>query len=118
METPQEAPLYPPPPEIRHLTFRSSRIIYYGPHACANCGILVCKMGHDWGGNAFTYPEGPIYPNTEWQLHVCDPKRAAKYEAMKGSTTRIPSAGRQTGQWGKSMLGASQSHSRTICYPI
>ncbi len=62
---------------MNHLTFRSSRIIYYGPHACENCGVLICKMGHNFGGNAFTYPEGPIYPNTEWHAHVCDPKRVA-----------------------------------------
>jgi hypothetical protein len=69
---------YPAPPErINHLTFRSSRIIYYGPHPCGNCGILICKMGHEFGGNAFTYPGGPIYPNTEWHAHVCDPKRVA-----------------------------------------
>lgn len=59
---------------MQHLTFRSSRIIYYGPHACSNCGVKICKMGTEFGGNAFTYPEGPIYPNTEWYPHVCDPK--------------------------------------------
>lgn len=62
---------------MNHLTFRSSRIIYYGPHACQNCAALICKMGHEFGGNAFTYPDGPIYPNTEWHPHVCDPKRVA-----------------------------------------
>ncbi len=69
-------PYEPPGPAIHHLTFRSSRIIYYGPHACQNCGVLICKMGHEFGGNAFTYPDGPIYPNTEWHPHVCDPKLA------------------------------------------
>jgi len=59
---------------VQHLTFRSSRIIYYGPHACDNCGVKICKMGTEFGGNAFTYPDGPIYPNTEWHPHVCDPK--------------------------------------------
>lgn len=59
------------------LTFRSSRIVYYGPHACENCGVMICKMGREFGGNAFTYPEGPIYPNTEWHPHVCDPKRSS-----------------------------------------
>jgi len=55
------------------LTFRNSKIVYYGPHACENCGINVAKMGHEWGGTAFTYPQGPVYPNTEWHPHVCDP---------------------------------------------
>jgi hypothetical protein len=63
---------------MQTLTFRSSRIIYYGPHTCSNCGVIICKMGHEFGGNAFTYPDGPIYPNTEWHPHVCDPKKVAK----------------------------------------
>lgn len=88
--TPQEAPLYPPTPEIRHLTFRSSKIIYYGPHACENCGVSICRMGREWGGNAFTYVQGPIYPNSEWHPHVCDPKLVAKYESLKGCATPPP----------------------------
>lgn len=55
------------------MTFRNSKIIYYGPHQCARCGVLICKMGHEFGGNSFKYPEGPIYPNTEWHPHVCTP---------------------------------------------
>jgi hypothetical protein len=55
------------------LTFRNSKIIYYGPHPCENCGIDIAKMGREWGGTAFTYPQGPVYPNTEWMPHVCDP---------------------------------------------
>jgi hypothetical protein len=39
-------------------------------------------MGFEFGGNAFTYPEGPIYPNTEWHPHVCDPKLVSKHKAM------------------------------------
>lgn len=73
---------------MNHLTFRSSRIVYYGPHACNNCGAMICKMGFDFGGNAFTYPEGPIYPNTEWHPHVCDPKAVQKFKQMEAS--RIP----------------------------
>ena len=60
---------------MANLTFRNSKIIYYGPHACDNCGAVVCKMGAEFGGNTFTYPDGPIYPNTEWHPHVCDPVR-------------------------------------------
>jgi hypothetical protein len=55
------------------LTFRSSKIVYYGPHSCENCGALIVKMGSEFGGSSFTNPEGPIYPNTEWHPHVCDP---------------------------------------------
>lgn len=62
---------------MSNMTFRNSRIVYYGPHACENCGLMVCKMGKEFGGNTFLYPDGPIYPNTEWRPHVCDPKRVA-----------------------------------------
>jgi len=55
------------------MTFKNSKIVYYGPHACENCGAMIVKMGHEWGGTAFTNPNGPIYPNTEWHPHVCDP---------------------------------------------
>ena len=80
----------------RHLTFRNSRIIYYGPHACSNCGVQICKMGWEFGGNAFTYPEGPIYPNTEWHPHVCDPKVVAKLP--KGIDTLIKPDGTVVGK--------------------
>lgn len=59
------------------LTFRNSKVIYYGPHACDNCGAEIVKMGIEFGGNMFDQPSGPIYPNTEWHVHVCDPKRVA-----------------------------------------
>jgi hypothetical protein len=62
------------------LTFRNSRIVYYGPHACENCGVDIAKMGSDWGGTSFTYPSGPIYPNTEWHPHVCDPALVKAYK--------------------------------------
>jgi hypothetical protein len=55
------------------ITFRNSRIVYYGPHECSNCGVLIVKMGKEWGGTAFTNPDGPVYPNSEWHPHVCDP---------------------------------------------
>ena len=47
------------------MSFRSSRLVCYGPHPCENCGVSIVKMGQEFGGNAFTLPEGPIYPNTE-----------------------------------------------------
>lgn len=74
--TPETPPAEQP---RRPLTFRNSKIIYYGPHPCRNCGDLICKMGHEFGGNAFTYPNGPIYPNTEWHPHVCDPNLVSEY---------------------------------------
>jgi hypothetical protein len=53
-------------------TIRDPQIIYYGPHACENCGVMICKMGYQFGGASFDYPAEPIYPNTEWAVHVCD----------------------------------------------
>ncbi len=66
------------------LTFRNSKIIYYGPHACENCGSTICRMGREWGGNSFDYPGGPIYPNTEWHAHICDPTNVQRHSDAKG----------------------------------
>lgn len=74
-------------PAPLHFTDRS--IIYYGPHQCPNCGVMITKMGFEFGGNTFTYPNGPIYPNTPWYPHVCDPERVArqpKAESMYSPT--------------------------------
>lgn len=68
------------------LTFRNSKIIYYGPHACENCGAMIVKMGAEWGGTAFTNPDGPIYPNTEWHPHVCDPKLVRSRKSMSAAS--------------------------------
>jgi hypothetical protein len=66
------------------LTFRSSKIVYYGPHPCENCGVMITRMGREFGGNAFTYPAGPIYPNTEWHPHVCDPRAVRRMNEIRG----------------------------------
>ncbi len=65
------------------LSFRSTRITYYGPHPCENCGVTITKMGNEFGGNAFTYPKGNIYPNTEWHVHVCDPHDVRETEGIR-----------------------------------
>ena len=77
------------------ITFRNSKIVYYGPHGCSNCGVLIVKMGTEFGGTAFTNPEGPIYPNTEWHPHVCDPSlvRTRKgFSARSGVLIDFPQA--------------------------
>ena len=66
----------------QQITFRNSKIVYYGPHTCENCGGMIVKMGAEWGGVAFTAPEGPIYPNTEWHPHVCDPASVQQRKGM------------------------------------
>lgn len=55
------------------VSWRSAKLVYYGPFKCENCGIMICRIGREWGGNSFTYPKEPIFPNTEWHPHVCDP---------------------------------------------
>lgn len=55
------------------ISFRSSSIVYYGPQECYNCGEMVVKAGNEFGGTIFSHPTEPIYPNTEWRPHVCDP---------------------------------------------
>ena len=68
------------------ITFRNSKIVYYGPHTCENCGVLIVKMGTEWGGTAFTNPEGPIYPNTEWYPHVCDQELVRQRKGMSAAS--------------------------------
>lgn len=84
---------YPQPPTDSRLdsgrarqpiTFRNSKIIYYGPHACENCLATICRMGREWGGNSFDYPAGPIYPNTEWHAHICDPAYVQRFSGLNG----------------------------------
>lgn len=77
-------PVCPPTPYKAPLSFRNSKIIYYGPHACDNCGEMICRAGYDWGANRFNYPTGPIYPNTEWHPHICDPKDVQRFNDAKG----------------------------------
>ena len=45
--------------------------VFYGPHPCEACGGMICKASRGQGGEEFDYPEGPIYPNTEWKRHSC-----------------------------------------------
>jgi hypothetical protein len=47
-------------------------LIYYGPHKCHRCDKIICKVAVEQGGEEYDYPEGPIYPNTDWVLHVCE----------------------------------------------
>jgi len=55
------------------LSFRNSKVVYYGPHPCDNCGETICRAGNEYGSSSFTYPTYPIYPNTEWNPHLCNP---------------------------------------------
>ena len=71
---------------MQHITFRNSKIVYYGPHTCENCGVNIVKMGVEWGGFAFTNPEGPIYPNTEWHPHVCDQQLVRQRKGMTAAS--------------------------------
>lgn len=48
--------------------------IFYGPFACSDCTKMICKASYTQGGEVFDYPDGPIYPNTEWKRHNCAAK--------------------------------------------
>ncbi len=54
--------------------------VFYGPHACARCKKPIAKAGIEFGGEEFDYPDGPIYPNTEWARHNCQPVEAAEVQ--------------------------------------
>lgn len=69
---------------------------FYGPHPCAFCGKKIVKASHHQGGESFDVPDGPIYPNTEWQRHDCGPLTVegdAIFRAMLQATSDI-SAGK------------------------
>jgi hypothetical protein len=91
------------------ISFRNSKITYYGPHDCPNCGQAIVKMSTEWGGNAFTNPSSPIYPNTEWHPHVCDPyfvKQKAALIASNRISRDYPQAhARKIGQLGFVIMG-------------
>jgi hypothetical protein len=47
--------------------------VFYGPHECPNgCKAKVCRVSLEQGGMILNYPEGIIYPNTNWVQHVCE----------------------------------------------
>lgn len=46
-------------------------IIFYGPQPCPECDKMVVTASHEQGGAKYDVPEGPIYPNSIWNLHVC-----------------------------------------------
>lgn len=69
---------------------RDPKIIFYGPHACQKCGALICRMGREFGTEEYTYPEGPIYPNTEWVPHVCQQRNIDHVNALRSSGWRAP----------------------------
>jgi hypothetical protein len=74
------------------LTFRNSKIVYYGPHPCDNCSAMIVKMGAEWGGTAFNAPDGFVYPNTEWHPHVCDPADVVKQKRSLEQSYTKPDA--------------------------
>ena len=55
---------------VRKAAIRDTRI-FYGPHLCERCGVMICKAAREQGGEEYTYPSGPIYPNTVWDKHEC-----------------------------------------------
>lgn len=59
------------------------RVVFYGPHACDKCAVLICKMGREFGTDSFDYPQGPIYPNAKWIPHVCQQADIEKVNGLR-----------------------------------
>lgn len=57
--------------------------IFYGPHACDKCGILICKRALNQGAEAFTYPEVPVYPNSDWIPHICQQRDIERVNGLR-----------------------------------
>jgi hypothetical protein len=79
------------------ISFRNSKVVYYGPHVCENCGEMICRSGNEFGASSFTYPSTPIYPNTEWNPHFCNPQdvrdqrgREARTEVLQSFPQAVP----------------------------
>lgn len=65
-----------------------STLVYYGPHECGRCGRLIVKAAFEQGGAEFDYPRhDPIYPNTRWTPHACDPADIAARPQPGGAPT-------------------------------
>jgi len=56
-----------PARDVKH----DPKTVYHGPHPCHRCGGMVCTVAADQGGQAYDYPAGPIYPNSEFPEHRC-----------------------------------------------
>jgi excisionase family DNA binding protein len=69
------------------MTHLDPSVVYYGPHACPQCGQMIVKVAEETGGAAFSVPDGPIYPNSAWQPHVCDPAARATWPGAVFSFT-------------------------------
>jgi hypothetical protein len=52
---------------------------WYGPHPCIRCGKTICRTAQTDGGTEFDYPIGPIYPNTVWGFHKCQPRQTTDH---------------------------------------
>lgn len=62
---------------------KNESVVYYGPHACDKCAVLICKMGREFGTDSFDYPQGPIYPNAKWIPHVCQQADIEKVNGLR-----------------------------------
>lgn len=61
---------------VHHVLTAWENVVFYGPHACAECGQPIVKAALQQGGQEFDAPEGPIYPNTRWTRHDHGPAAA------------------------------------------
>jgi hypothetical protein len=58
--------------KLNGLRLVDQRLIFYGPHECDSCGKTIIKLAREQGGAPIDYPSGPIYPNIQWRIHICE----------------------------------------------
>lgn len=63
---------------------------FYGPHDCFSCGRKICKASNQEGGESFDYPDGPVYPNTQWNRHNCIPQAVKRPLPRKSGNRSEP----------------------------
>ena len=64
--------------------------IWYGPHACEVCGVVIVKAAREHGGAEFNYPVGlTIYPNHAWAPHVHLKPRGWRLDVSTETVARV-----------------------------
>lgn len=57
--------------------------IFYGPHPCEKCGVIIVKKSREQGGQAYNVPS----EGGQWESHVCS---KSSDKVPEGSGEKIP----------------------------
>lgn len=57
--------------QAAQLAARSPKLQFVGPRACPICQRPVVAAATEETVLVFDIPEGQIFPNTEWEVHLC-----------------------------------------------